>query len=196
MVSTRPAEGKSMSSIALAVIIARTNKRVLLIDADMRSPSIHERIGLKNEGGLSNILAGETDWIHLVQKTEFDGVDVVSAGPTPPSAAELLSGEQLKAFVALALDRYDHVIVDGPPLLGMTDAQLIAKAVEGVVYVVQSAGPALRGVRASIDRLKVVNAHIFGVILTQVDVKSGNAGYGYGYGYGYGQSYGSSDKKN
>lgn len=193
LVSTRPTEGKSSTSLALAAIIARTDNRVLLIDADMRSPSIHGMVDLKNESGLSNILAGEQDWLHLVQKTKFKNMDVVSAGPAPPSAAELLSGERLKEFVTAALGHYDHVIIDGPPLLGMTDAQLIAKSVEGVVYVVQSAGAALRAIRSSIDRLRLVNAHIFGVILTKLEVKSGN--YGYGYGYGLDKKYGEKAEK-
>ena len=184
LVSTRSAEGKSSTSVALAAIIARTDKKVLLIDADMRSPSIHEMVGADNEAGLSNILAGEPDWMPLVQKSSFKNLDVVSAGPTPPSAAELLSGDRLKEFVYSALEKYDHVIVDGPPLLGMTDAQLIARAVEGVVYVVQSAGPAVRTVRASLGRLGIVDAHIFGAILTRLESKAGSYGYGYGYGYG------------
>lgn len=188
LVSTRPAEGKSSTSVALAAIIARTDKKVLLIDADMRSPSIHGLVGTNNEEGLSNILAGEQNWLPLVQKSNFKNLDVVSAGPTPPSAAELLSGDRLKEFVLSALERYDHVIIDGPPLLGMTDAQLIARAVEGVVYVVQSAGPAVRTVRAALGRLGIVDAHIFGAILTKLESKSGSYGYGYGYGHGYGET--------
>ena len=186
LVSTRPAEGKSSTSFALASVIARTGKRVLLIDADMRSPSIHGMLGLENTGGLSNVLAGEREWGRLVQASPYGNLSVMSAGPAPPSAAELLSGERLGEFIASALEQYDHVVVDGPPLLGMTDAQLIARAVEGVVYVVQSAGASVRAVRASIDRLNLVNAHVFGVILTKLKLKS-NA---YTYGYGYGQQYG------
>lgn len=182
LVSTRASEGKSSTSVAIAAIIARTDRKVLLVDADMRSPSIDRMVNINSAAGLSNILAGEQDWFGFVQPTDFKNCDAISAGPTPPSAPELLSGDRLKNFIQSALERYDHVIIDGPPLLGMTDAQLIANAVEGVVYVVQSAGPPVRAVKTSLGRLGMVNAHIFGAILTQVESTSGSYGYGYGYG--------------
>ncbi len=189
VISTRPNEGKSLTALALAGILGRTNKRVLLIDADLRSPSVHTMVDIENGAGFSNVLAGEDDWKALLHETSFRNVSVLTAGPMPPSAAELLSGERLGEFIEHALVEFDYVIVDSPPVLGMTDAPLIAKAVSGVVYVVQSAGAAVRGVRASIDRLHMVNAHIFGVVLTKVGSRSGY-GYGDGYGYGYGQRYG------
>lgn len=184
LVSTRASEGKSSTAVALAAIISRTERKVLLVDADMRSPSINEMVNINNTAGLSNILAGDQEWLSFVQPTEFKNCDAISAGPTPPSAAELLSGDRLKEFIQSALERYDHVVIDGPPLLGMTDAQLIARAVEGVVYVVQSAGPPVRAVKSSLGRLSMVNAHIFGAILTLAESKAGSYGYGYGYGEG------------
>lgn len=187
VISTRPAEGKSWTSSAIALSLGRTGKRVLLVDGDLRSPSIHSRIGLANERGLSNYLAGDDDLTGIIIETDFKNVSAMTTGPVPPSAAELLSGSRLKEFVAKALDSFDHVIVDSPPVLGMTDAPSIAQAVEGIVYVVESGGPAVRGIRASVNRLLQVNAHIFGVVLTKVRHKQG---YGYGYGYGYGERYG------
>lgn len=186
--STRPVEGKSSSSMALATILGRTGKRVLLVDADMRSPSIHGFFGLPNVRGLSHVLAGDDDWSAMVQETDRTNVSMLPAGPVPPSAAELLSGDRLGQFVADALTRYDHVVIDSPPVLGMTDAPLIANAVESLVYVVQSAGAAVRGIRASIKRIAVGKANIAGVILTKMG--SGSSGYGYGYGDGYGYGYG------
>lgn len=188
VVSTRPSEGKSSTAFALSVILGRTNKRVLLVDGDLRSPSINSLMGISNERGFSNYLAGDNDWEQIVHETEFKNVFAIAAGPVPPSAAELLSGERLGQFVKEGLTQFDHIIIDSPPVLGMTDGPLIAKVVEGVVYVVQSSGVAARGVRASIDRLRSVNAHLFGVILTKLDNRQG--GYGYGYGYGYGERYG------
>ena len=184
--STRPGEGKSSTAMALATVLGRTGKRVLLVDADLRSPSIHGYYGASNESGFSNYLAGNGDWASLIQETDQQNVVIISAGPVPPSAAELLSGDRLNQFVREGLLQFDHIVIDSPPVLGMTDAPLIARAVEGVIYVVQSAGPAARGIRASIKRIQMVNAHIFGVILTKVESRSN----GYGYGYGYGQRYG------
>lgn len=186
--STRPMEGKTSTALALAQIIGRTGKNVLLIDADMRSPSIHSMVGCKNEFGLSNYLAGDNDLTKIIQSTTLKNLSIVSSGPLPPSAAELLSGDRLEQFLQTCRRSFDYIVIDCPPVLGMTDAPLIAKAAEGVVYVVQSAGAAVRGVRASIKRIRQVNGHIFGIVLSKVSARS--SGYGYGYGYGYGQRYG------
>jgi len=186
--STRPAEGKSTSSFAVAIVLGRTGKRVLLIDADMRSPSIHGFVDLKNDVGLSNFLAGNDNIGELVKKTSFKGLDVMSAGLPPPSAAELLSSARMATLVKLALQDYDHVIVDAPPVLALADAPLLAQTVEGCIFVVESGGVAVRGIQASLERLRAVQAHIFGVILSKVQQRQ--AGYGYGYGYGGGFEYG------
>ncbi len=183
--STSPAEGKSSTSLALAVILGRTNRNVLLIDADMRSPSIHKFAGGNNTMGLSNFLAGENDLGGLVQPSGFKGVTMLTAGPPPPNAAELLTGDRLKAF--LESDHgFDHIVIDSPPVLGLADAPLIAQAVQGCVLVVESRGVALRAVRSSIARLVMAHANIFGVVLTKLQYREG--GYGYGYGYSYGHS--------
>lgn len=180
--STRPAEGKSTSSFAVATVLGRTGKRVLLIDADMRSPSIHGFVDLKNDVGLSNFLTGHDNVGELVKKTPIKGLDVMSAGLPPPSAAELLSSTRMATLVKQALQDYDHVIVDAPPVLALADAPLLAQTVEGCIFVVESGGVAVRGIQASLDRLRAVQAHIFGVILSKVQQRQ--AGYGYGYGYG------------
>lgn len=186
--STQPAEGKSSTALALAVILGRTGKKVLLVDGDMRSPSVHSMVGLENRSGLSNYLTGERDWGHLIQETEHKGVKIIAAGPIPPSAAELLSGKLISQFVEESLQRFDHVVIDSPPVLGLSDAPLLARAVEGCVFVVRAEAATLRAVRGSIARLQMVHAHIFGVVLTRVQQKRG--AYGNGYGYGYGRRYG------
>lgn len=190
--STQPAEGKSSTSLALAVILGRTDKRVLLIDADMRSPSIHDIVSVPNAVGLSNALSGQSGWRSVVQPTEYKGMSVLPAGPVPPSAAELLSGEGLARLLAEAVEAYDHVIIDSPPVLGLADAPLLARSVDGCVLVVESRGVAVRGVRSSIARLRMAQANIFGAILTKLEHRGGSygSGYSYGYGYGYGKRYG------
>lgn len=182
--STRPAEGKSTTSLALATVMGRTGSSVLLIDADMRSPSLHEFIGETNERGLSNYLAGENDWRKLVKPVKSKGMMLMPAGPKPPSAAELLSSDRMKVLIRELLTHYDHVVVDAPPILGLADAPLLSGAVEGCIFVIESEGVALRGVKASLGRLQSVQAHIFGAVLTKLQLRQ--AGYGYGYGYGYG----------
>jgi polysaccharide biosynthesis transport protein len=187
--STRPAEGKSTSSLALATVLGRTGKKVILLDADMRSPSIHEFVGASNKMGLSNFLAGDNDWRHLVAQTGVKGLNVLPAGPTPPSAAELLSSDRMLMLVRQLLEEFDHVVIDSPPILGLADAPLLSRAVEGCVFVVEAEGVAVRGIKSSLGRLHSVHAHVFGVILTKLKQRQA----GYGYGYGYGDSYGSKE---
>jgi len=186
--SSRPSEGKSTTAYALAVVLSRTSNRTILIDADMRSPSIHSFAGGNNDRGLSNFLAGDKDWASLVQTDAAGGrLHYLPAGPMPPSAAELLSSERMTQLLAQLADHYDHVVIDSPPLLGLADAPLLASSVEGVVFVVESGGVAVRGLRAALGRLRMAHAHIFGVVLTKLHAQSG-FGYGYGYGYTYGDN--------
>ena len=186
--STRPAEGKSTSSFAIATVLGRTGKRVLLIDADMRSPSMHQIIGTSNQMGLSNFLAGENDWKRLVQETSSKGLSLIPAGPRPPSAAELLSSDRMLMLVRQLLDHFDHVVIDSPPILGLADAPLLTRVVEGCVFVVEAEGVAVRGIKSSLLRLHGVHAHVVGVVLTKLRERL--ASYGYGYGMEYGQAYG------
>lgn len=187
--STRPSEGKSTSAAALAVVLGRTEKRVLLVDGDMRSASVHGLIGGHNEVGLSNYLAGQDDWKLLVQPTRLAGVDIMAAGPHPPSAAELLSSDRVELLMAALRQVYDHVVIDAPPLLGLADAPLLAGAAEGCLFVVEADGVPIRGLRAALARLEQAHARVFGVVLTKLADQG--PGYGYGYGYGYDYKYGS-----
>jgi capsular exopolysaccharide synthesis family protein len=185
--STREAEGKSTTSVALAMMAGRTGRRTLLIDADMRSPSLHGYLGLHNPVGLSNFLAGDDNWRHLVQETDAKGLFLMPAGPKPPSPAELLSSDRMGFLVTSLLEQFDHILIDAPPLLGLADAPLLSRAVEGVVFVVEAEGVAVRGLNAALDRLRALNTHIYGAVLTKVHSREAGYGYGYGFGYGYGE---------
>lgn len=187
--STRPAEGKSTTALALSVMLGRTGAKVLIIDGDMRSPSIHSLLGVVNNEGLSNFLAGENEWRRMISPSSFKGVSVLPAGPTPPSAGELLSGNRMALLLDQLRESFDHVVIDSPPILGLTDAPLLSRAVEGCVYVIQAEGVAVRGLRASLARLQASHAHIYGAVLTKLKQKQA----GYGYGYGYGMRYGEAD---
>jgi capsular exopolysaccharide synthesis family protein len=182
--STRPAEGKSTSAIAIALAVARTGKRVVIVDGDMRSPSLNVLFGRENRRGLSNFLTGDDDWRSLLQKTGNANLSLLTAGPKPPSAAELLSSVRLGDLVQKLSAEFDTVIVDAPPVLGLADAPLLARHVEGCIYVAEVESAPIREIRASIARLKAVQANVLGIILTKLRERS--AGYGYGYGYGYG----------
>jgi polysaccharide biosynthesis transport protein len=185
LVSTQPAEGKSTSSLALAIVLQRLGKRVVLVDADLRNPSLHTTLGLEKGEGLTNILAGEDDWQHLVRKLS-NGLHFLSAGPSVPSAAELLSGDRMNRILRRLESEYDHVIVDASPILGLADAPLLSRTVEAVIFVVQTGEVAIRGLRAALARLRAAGAPVVGVILTQFEDRHASYGYGYGYGYSYG----------
>ncbi|MGB3711530.1 MAG: polysaccharide biosynthesis tyrosine autokinase [Erythrobacter sp.] len=184
--STRPAEGKSTTSVALAQSLARTSERVLLLDGDLRSPSCHKILGLRNERGLSNYLAGEEDWQVLLQQAPGNGLDFISTGPPPPSAAELLSTDRMANLLRELKASYDHVIVDASPLLGLADVPLLARVVEGCVFVVETNGVSQRSLKASLDRLRQANARLFGAVMTKYETRSTGYGNDYGYSYGYG----------
>lgn len=186
MTSARPAEGKSTSSLAIATILGRTGKKVLLVDGDMRSPSMYDFVGVEVKNGLSNYLAGEDDWRSLVVDTEIPNLSLLPAGPMPPSAAELLSSSRISHLVKALASDFDHIVIDAPPLLGLADAPLLARSVEGCIFVAEAEGVAIRGIKAAISRLEAVNANILGVVLTKLSDKKAGYGYGYEYGYGYG----------
>ncbi len=185
--STRPAEGKSTTALALATMLARAGKRVILIDGDMRSPSVHQLGGVDHDRGLSNFLAGDEAIDTLTFAMSDLGFTAMSAGPIPPNAAELLTGNRLGILLERLLERYDHVVIDSPPVMGLADAPLIASRVEGVVYAVESHGIRSSLVKTALGRLASANARIFGGVLTKFEARKAHYGYGYEYGYGYGR---------
>lgn len=186
--STRPAEGKSTTSFALAHTFARAKRTVVLIDGDMRSPSIHGFFNLRNDKGLSNFLAGADAFEAMLLATDQENLFILPAGPSPPNAAELLTGDRLSELLVGLLKRFDHVIIDSPPVMGLADAPLIASKVEGTIYAVVSHGIRTSLVKVALARLRSANARIFGVVLTKFDAKRAHYGYGYDYGYGYGDA--------
>jgi succinoglycan biosynthesis transport protein ExoP len=185
--STRPAEGKSTTSLALATMLTRAHRKVILVDGDMRSPSVHYFGGVNHDRGLSNFLTGEDDIASLIFPMTDLGFVAMSAGPIPPNAAELLTGNRLTLLISRLLETYDHVVIDSPPVMGLADAPLIASKVEGVIYAVESHGIRSSLVKTALARLTSTNAHIVGGVLTKFEARKAHYGYGYDYGYGYGR---------
>lgn len=184
--STRPGEGKSTTAYALASALARGGHKVLLVDGDMRSPSVHHLLGLNNERGLSNFLSGDGNLPTLFQQTDTGNLSVMSAGPPPPSAAELLSSNRLDALLPALLNHFEHVIIDAPPVMGLADAPLLGSHAEGVVFVLESHTTKITPARVAIGRLRSAHANIIGVVLTKFETRRASYGYSYGSGYGYG----------
>lgn len=184
--STRPAEGKSTTALGLATTLARAQRRVILVDGDMRSPSVHYMGGVDHNRGLSNYLAGDDAIEKLIFPMADLGFTAMSAGPIPPNAAELLTSNRLAMLIERLLEHYDHVVIDSPPVMGLADAPLIAARVEGVIFTVESHRIRTSLVRTALGRLASANARIIGGVLTKFEERKAHYGYGYGYEYGYG----------
>jgi len=189
--SSRPAEGKSTTAYAIALNLARIGFKVLLADGDLRNPSMHRVVGVENDTGMSNLLSGNGDLLALTKRTSQDGLDFLACGPLPPNPAELWGGDRLRKLLEEVSTSYDHIVIDGPPVLGFADAPLLASAVQGTVLVVESKQTRRAQARGALRRLTVGNTHLLGTILTKFNVKATRyGGYDYAYDYNYGGSEG------
>ena len=185
--SSRPGEGKSSVASALAISLSRFDKKVLILDADLRKPSFYVGNTSRNDTiGLSNVLSGELQLEAVTRQTIFKNLSVVPAGHSVPNPAALLSEGGFAALLKLAISRYDHVIIDGPPVIGLADAPLIGSVVEGAVMVVEAANVNRSTVLASASRMLGSNTRLVGVVLNKFDSLSSRYGDGYAYSYNYG----------
>jgi capsular exopolysaccharide synthesis family protein len=187
--SARPEEGKSTTSFALAQGFARAGLRALLVDLDLRNPSQHKVLGADNRVGASNLLTGAVRLQGAVQPTDWPNLFLIPSGPLPPSPAELLIGPRLVAFTKEAMEHFDIVILDGPPVMGLADAPLIASVAAGAVLTIEAGRTSRAQARAAIKRLRQGNARLFGAILTKFDARRTAYGYGYAYAYDYEYDY-------
>lgn len=185
--SSRPAEGKSTTAYATAVNLARLGRKVLLADGDLRNPSMHRVVGVENDVGMSNVLSGNAALGSAVKPTEHQGLDFIPCGPIPPNPAELWGGDRLRQLLDEATDRYDHVVIDGPPVLGFADSPLLASAVQGTMFVLESKSTRRAQARGALRRLAMGNGRILGAVLTKFNTKTVQyGGYDYAYDYNYG----------
>jgi capsular exopolysaccharide synthesis family protein len=193
--SARPAEGKSTTALAVAQNFARLGMRVVMIDADLRNPSLHKRLSLENSFGLTNVLTNSASIDEVLQPTELPNLAFMACGPLPPSPAELLAGPRLGVFMRELLEQFDLVVVDGPPVMGLADAPLLASIMAGTLMVVEASSTRRGMVKAALRRLEIGQAKIIGVLLTKFNARKaavygGGYGYSYSYDYSYGYGYG------
>lgn len=180
--SALPQEGKSATSINLAIVLAQKGSRVLLVDADMRRPTLHRVLGVSRDVGLSSILDGTTpDDNSVVPAPDFPNLFVLPSGPSPSNPAELLDSGRLRTLLEQWRSQYDYVIIDTPPALSVTDAVVLSPVADAVIIVVRSGQTTKHAVRRTCDTLCQVNARILGIVMNAVDLRSPDLYYYYYY---------------
>ncbi|KKX44436.1 CpsD/CapB family tyrosine-protein kinase [Lactiplantibacillus plantarum] len=172
-------EGKSTVGSNLAVEYAKKGLQVLLVDADLRRPTIHQTFAISNQRGVSSWLSGQLTDVNEAIYPVLDHLFVMPSGPKPPNPAELLASDRMTEFLTVTTRKLDLVIVDAPPILPVTDARILAGQVDGTVLVVRQNFVEKVAVRQAVSALKNARAQLLGTILNDVDIKT----HGYGYGY-------------
>jgi succinoglycan biosynthesis transport protein ExoP len=187
--STGPGEGKTTVASNLAIGFAQAGQRVLLIDADMRRPRVHEVFGRRQEPGLSNVMVGNAKASQSVHKTGVPGLWLLAAGHLPPNPAELLGSQRFRDFVTSLKEHFDLILIDSPPVMAVTDAVIAAHAANGVVFVVGSEMTSRQAARAAVEQLEQGRVHFVGAILNRVDLERNSYYYSNYYRHEYGSYY-------
>ena len=182
--SSVPNEGKSTVAVNAAIALASTGQRVLLVDGDMRRPQVATLLSLEARVGLTNVLVGSASQEEVVQHHSPSGLDVLAAGPIPPNPAELLQSKAMRDLLAKLRNDYEVIVIDGPPLLPVTDAALLASETDGAVLVVRHGKTTKDQLAGAVERLDSVGSAPLGIVFNMIPTKRGSK-YGYGYGYGY-----------
>jgi len=180
-------EGKTLTAVNLAVTMALNDKRVLLIDADMRKPRIHKIFGVDNKFGLSNLIGGSPEVGMALKQTAVPSLMVIPSGPIPPNPSEMLGSARLGKLIGLLREKFDVVIFDCTPLIAVTDATVLATQVDGVILVIKSGATRRKILKRGVKQLEDVQAKIIGAVLNQVNVKNSSYYYAYYYSHYYGE---------
>lgn len=179
--SADPSEGKSVFISNLAATFAQQNDKTLLIDADLRRPTVHRTFMISNQEGLSNLLSGSLELNDVIKHTQIDNLDVITSGPIPPNPAELIGSDNFTRMLKELNDKYDRILIDTPPVNAATDAALIASACYGVIIVVPQGIADKAAVKNTVEQLKKVDAKILGSVMNRVNAMK-SEGYGGYYG--------------
>ncbi len=182
--SAMSGEGKSTTAVSLAIQFAQAGKRTLLVEADLRKPSLHRTLNLDNQLGLTNYLAGgEAQPVDIAKPTHIPNLFAISSGPLPPNPADLLSSARMVELLSLAAGKFDQVILDSPPLLGLADALIIGNLCEGTLLAVEMGSTPRGYVLGALKRLRAARVPVLGTILTKLEARGGAYGYYRSYYY-------------
>jgi capsular exopolysaccharide synthesis family protein len=188
--STQPQEGKTVVTANLAVALAQTGQRVLLMDADMRKPRQHEMFNLTQDPGLSSLLVGRAKANAAIRKADVQNLWVMPAGPNPPNPAELLGSSRFRDLLKALLGHFDWIVIDSPPVMAVTDASVIGHLTKGVVFVIGSEQVARGTVRAAIEQLQAAKCTLLGGVLNRVNLRKNPYYYAHYYKHDYAGYYG------
>lgn len=182
--SSAMSEGKSTVSANVAVTWAQAGKKVLLVDADLRQPTVHATFRKLNLDGVTTVLTAKTVVDQVVEKTFVDKLSVITSGPVPPNPSELLNSKRMAQLIDWARENFDIVVLDAPPVLAVSDVQVLVPKTDGVVVVANMGKTLKSDLKRTVEVLKLADAKILGSV-ERVKTTRGDRGYGYGYGYGY-----------
>jgi capsular exopolysaccharide synthesis family protein len=168
--STAPGEGKTLVAANIAIALAQAGQRVILMDADMRRPRVHEVFSIDQDPGLSNLVVGRVDRSNAIRSSEVSGLSLLAAGHIPPNPSELLVSKKFQSLIAEMKSEYDWIILDSPPVMAVTDACLLAHDATGVLFVIGSEMIDRNAASAALDQLEASNAHFVGAVLNKVNL--------------------------
>jgi capsular exopolysaccharide synthesis family protein len=178
--SSGPSEGKSTTVANLAVVFAQQGKKVLLVDADLRKPTVHYTFNQTNTFGLTSVLTKQMKLEKAILDTQAKNLFILTSGPIPPNPAELLSSRAMEQFFQEAQDLFDIILFDTPPLLAVTDAQIIANKCDGTILVVSSGNAEKEQVLKAKELLDSAQGKLLGVVLNNKKIQNSNYYYYYG----------------
>lgn len=177
--SSMMSEGKTTTITNLAETFAQAGNRVIIVDADLRRPRVHQVFGVSNQQGLTNVLAGQVDLKDVV-KVAGSQINILTSGPIPPNPSELLGSTKMKELVQVLSDHYDIVVIDTPPVNVVTDAAVLSTLVDGVILAIASGKTEIESGKRALKSLEAVNANVLGAVMTMVPVtKKGYYSYQY-----------------
>ncbi len=185
--SMLPAEGKTSTAVNLALVIAQSVDKVLLVDTDLRKPRIHKIFGISNRSGLSTYLVGSS--AKIIKEGPTPNLNIVTSGPLPPNPSELLGSEKFARFLSSMKERYDVIIFDSPPVLTVTDSLVLSKHMDGTIVVARAAKTSYDAVRKGLRQIGDVGANVLGLLINAIDFRKGGYYYNYYYYHSYNYSY-------
>ncbi|MCU7557537.1 CpsD/CapB family tyrosine-protein kinase [Macrococcus capreoli] len=179
--SAAPSAGKSTSAANIAITYAQADKKVLLIDGDLRKPTVHYTFETNNVIGLSSLITKQAEYIQAIKKTEIENLDIITSGPIPPNPSELLGSNNMEQIIKELLVNYDVIIIDTPPVLAVTDAAILSQITDGTILVTNVANNNRNHLIKTKDILVKANANILGIILNNVKNSDKDDYYYYNY---------------